>query len=345
MLTVAVTKPNQLNLVELPDPVPGPYEARIKTEAAALCNATDRKLIEGHFPGVEQYPLLLGHETVGIVDAIGSKVRSFKVGDRVIGGLLLNTIDLGYASGWGGFSQYTLAGDHQAMVADSVADEAHGWYEVYEIMRAVRPSLTIEDALLLCTWREVYGAFGDFNLQPGDDLLIYGAGPVGLSFVKFARLLDIGFIASVDLIPEKRQKALEMGADVVYAPDDPGLVNIVAKRGKRFDVIIDAVGKEGIINAALPMVKMAGSVCVYGVIDTQKITIDKAAAPYNFNLLIHQWPTRFREAAAQEPLSDWIETGQLSYKDFVSAKFPFNEVGQAFELSNTGRTIKTILRF
>ncbi len=172
MLAVAVTKPNQLNLVEIPDPVPGPYEARIKTEAAALCNATDRKLIEGHFPGVEQYPLLLGHETVGIVDAIGSKVRSFKVGDRVIGGLLLNSTDPGYASGWGGFCQYTLAGDHKAMVADGVADEAHGWYEVYEIMRAVRPGISIEDALLLCTWREVYGAFGDFNLQPGDDILV-----------------------------------------------------------------------------------------------------------------------------------------------------------------------------
>jgi len=345
MLAVAVTKTNQLNLIDVPDPVPGLYEARIKTEAAALCNATDRKLVEGHFPGVEQYPLLLGHETVGIVDAIGSKVRSFKVGDRVIGGLLLNTTDPGYASGWGGFSQYTLAGDHQAMVADGVADEAHGWYEVHEIMRAVRPSLSIEDALLLCTWREVYGAFGDFNLQPGDDILIYGAGPVGLSFVKFARLLDIGYIASVDLIPEKHQKALEMGADAAYAPEDPDLANLVAKRGKHFDVIIDAVGKEGIINAALPLVKMAGSVCVYGVIDTPRITIDKAAAPYNFNLLVHQWPTRFREAAAQEPLSDWIEAGLLSYKEFVSAEFPLDQIEQAFELSNTGRTIKTLLRF
>ncbi len=166
-----------------------------------------------------------------------------------------------------------------------------------------------------------------------------------MSFVKFGRLLDVGFIASVDLIPEKRQKALKMGADAVFAPDDSDLIDLVAKRGKPFDVIIDAVGKEGIINAALPMVKMAGSVCVYGVIDTPKITIDKAAAPYNFNLMVHQWPTRFREAGAQEPLSDWIEAGQLSYKEFVSAKFPINEVGQALELSNSGRTIKTILRF
>src|SRR5262245_1140840 len=108
MLAIAVTEPNRLEIVEVPEPVPGLYEARIKTQVACLCNLTDRKLIEGHFPGVEQYPLLLGHETVGIVDAVGAKVRNFNVGDRVIGGLLLNPTDSNYGSGWGGFSQYTL---------------------------------------------------------------------------------------------------------------------------------------------------------------------------------------------------------------------------------------------
>jgi D-arabinose 1-dehydrogenase-like Zn-dependent alcohol dehydrogenase len=64
MLSVAVVEPNKLEVVEIPEPTPGPYEAKIRTEAVCICNATDRKLIEGHFPGVENYPLLLGHETV-----------------------------------------------------------------------------------------------------------------------------------------------------------------------------------------------------------------------------------------------------------------------------------------
>ncbi|MGB5846594.1 MAG: alcohol dehydrogenase catalytic domain-containing protein, partial [Anaerolineales bacterium] len=77
MLSVAVVKPDQVELVDIPIPTPGPYEARIRSEAACLCNATDRKLIEGHFPGVEDYPLILGHETVGIVEQVGEKVRNF----------------------------------------------------------------------------------------------------------------------------------------------------------------------------------------------------------------------------------------------------------------------------
>jgi threonine dehydrogenase-like Zn-dependent dehydrogenase len=345
MLSVAVVKPNQVELIDIPLPIPGPYEARIRNEAVCLCNATDRKLIEGHFPGVEDYPLILGHETVGIVDAVGEKVRNFQVGERIIGGLLLNSTNPTYASGWGGFSEYILAGDHHAMVADGVANSENNWFEVYEIMRVVPASIPVEDAVMLCTWREVYGAFGDFQLKEGDDILVFGAGPVGLSFVKFARLLDLGFICVVEILPEKRQKAIEMGADAALAPDETGLSALVDQRQKSFDAVIDAVGKEAIINSALPLIKMAGSVCVYGVIDTPIVNLQKGIGPYNFNLFVHQWPTRFREAAAQEPLCEWIEAGKLSHREFISVEYPITQINQAIELSKSGQTIKTLLRF
>ena len=345
MLSVAVVEPNKLGIVDIPEPKPGPYEAKIRTEAVCICNATDRKLIEGHFPGVENYPLLLGHETVGIVEAVGEKVRSFKPGDRVIGGLLLNSTDQHYHSGWGGFSQYLLAGDHKAMVADNTATPEKGWVEVHEIMRAVPKSISVEDAVMLCMWREVYGAFDDFHLQEDDDIVIFGAGPVGLSFVKFARILGMGFIACVEPINEKHKKALEMGADVAISPDEVILERLRHEHGKPFDALIDAVGRESIINSSLPLVKLGGSVCVYGVIDTPTIHLEKSRGPYNFNLLIHQWPTREREAGAQEPLCEWIEQGKLSYREFIAAEYPIEEIQQAYEGSKTGLPIKTLLRF
>jgi threonine dehydrogenase-like Zn-dependent dehydrogenase len=231
------------------------------------------------------------------------------------------------------------------MVEDGVADAQHGWHEVDEIMRAVPTTIPVEAAVLLCTWREVYAAFGDFNLRPGDDILIFGGGPVGLSFVKFARLLGLGFIGLVDLLPEKRAKALQMGADAVFAPDDTALVNWRALRGKPLDAVIDAVGREGIINAALPLIRMAGSVCVYGVIDTPSVLLEKIRGPYNFNLLIHQWPTRFREAAAQEPLCAWIAEGKLSHTEFLSVEYPIAEINAALENAKSGLPIKTLLRF
>lgn len=345
MFAVAVMKPDELQIVEVPKPEPGPYEARVKTEIAALCNMTDRKLIHGEFPGVDQYPLLLGHETVGIVDAVGEKVRSFKVGDRVVGGLVLHSPDPAYGSGWGGFCEYTFAGDHQAMVEDGVADEAHGWGEVFEIMRTVPKTISLEDSVLLCTWREVYGAFADFLLNTGDDVLIYGGGPVGLSFVKFARLLGLGEIYLIDRNAHKRQKARDMGATAAYGPDDPELQALFARKQGQLDAVIDAVGKESIVNDALPLIKLGGTIGVYGVIDTPAITINKQRGPFNFNLIIHQWPTRKREHDAQEPLIEWIEAGKLSYQEFVAGEFPIAQIGEACRWSAETKAVKTLLRY
>ncbi len=345
MFSVAVIEPDRVEIVEIPKPTLGPYDAVVKTEVSFLCNATDRKLIEGHFPGVENYPLLLGHESVGIIDSIGKKVTSFKPGDRTIGGLLLEPTDSTYFSGWGGFSEYILIRDHQAMVTDGVADGEHGWDELWQIQRVVPEDISPEAAALLCTWREVYAGFSDFQLKEGDDILVFGAGPVGLSFVKFAKSRGLGYVGSVDIFPEKRQKALEMGADEVFAPDDEKLKNLTESRGKPLDAVIDAVGKEVIINAALPLVKMAGSVCVYGVIDTPAITVQKHLGPYNFNLLVHQWPTRVWEAAAQDPLCEWLREGKLNASDFISAEYPIAQINDAIETAKSGLAIKTLLRY
>jgi threonine dehydrogenase-like Zn-dependent dehydrogenase len=212
-------------------------------------------------------------------------------------------------------------------------------------MRVIPPEIPIEAAVLLCTWREVYAAFVDFNLQAGQDVLIYGAGPVGLSFTRMARLLGLDYIGVVEFSEMKRELARQFGASDTFSPEDHRLYELVKSRGRPLDAVIDAVGKEAIINSALPLVKMGGSICVYGVIDQAAIQVQKNRGPYNFNLLFHQWPTRSREAAAQEPLCEWIAQGKLDYQDFISAEFSIYEINQAIELTRTGKTIKTLLRF
>lgn len=345
MFTVTVTEPGKVDFAELPEPIPGPYQVKVKTEVATLCNATDRKLIAGHFPGIEKYPLLLGHESVGTVVAAGEKVRHFKMGDRLIGGLLLNPTAPEYQSGWGGFSEYTIAADHMAMVEDGVADGEHGWAEVNEIQLAVTKEIPLEAAVLLCTWREVYAGIDDFNLQKGNRIVIFGAGPVGLSFVQFTKLLGLNFVGVVEPVAAKREMALHFGADAVFEPESPELAALPTRLGGKLDAVIDAVGNEKIINAAMPLIKMGGSVCVYGVIDKPALQIEKGKAPYNFNLLVHQWPTRYREAAAQEPLVQWIQEGKIRHADFISAEYPIREIDEAIAYSNTGKGLKTLLRY
>ena len=347
MIAVAVVEPGRVEIVDIPKPSPGPYEALVRNQAAFICNATDRKLVAGHFPGIgpEKYPLLLGHESVGIVEAVGGSAKSFKPGDRVIGGLMLNPTDPRFSSGWGGNCEYVIATDHAAMVVDRVADAAHGWAEVFQVMRKAPDDIPLEAAAMLCTWREVYAGFSDFQLKKGDSVLIFGAGPVGLSFCRFARHLGLGWVGVVDPLPAKRQKAAILGADETFTPDGPELKNLTARRGTPVDAMIDAVGSEAIINAGLPLIRLAGSLCVYGVVGTPRITVEKDTGPYNFTLFMHQWPTRTAESAAQAPLIEWIRTGKISHRDFITGEFPVRETARALKATEEPDAIKTLLRF
>ena len=344
MKCVVVTKPGSIEIREVDKPAPGAYQALVRLETAALCNATDSKLYEGHFPGVENYPLVLGHETVGIVETIGDQVKSFKTGDRVIGGLLGVFSDPALYSGWGGFSEYILVHDHDAMVAAGIADDAHGWFDACEIQNAVPEGIPADEAVLACTWREVLGSFRDFRLAPGKKVIVFGAGPVGLSFVKLGKLYGLGQIDVVDPLPEKRRFAQLMGADAVYTPEAVQSEDFLARERRAYDTVIDAVGLEAVVNAGLPLLKMAGDLCVYGVM-TKNPAIDLSKAPYNFDLHIHQWPTRSEERAAMKTLSQWISEGKLKASDFVSHRFAMEQIADAFDAVKRGEVIKALLTF
>lgn len=342
MKCVVVTHPGELEVKEVAKPVPSPYQALVKTEMVALCNSTDSKLLNGHFPGVDTYPLALGHETVGIVEAVGSKVESFKPGERVIGGL--NDFGNELAAGWGGFSEYVIANDHDVMVKEGIADEAHGWANCFEIQNAIPASVPAEEGVLACTWREVLGSFKEFGLQPGKKILVFGAGPVGLSFVKLGSLFGLSQIDIVDREPAKLEVAKSMGALNTYLSAEVERQEFLTSRARSYDTVIDAVGLESIVNNALELVKFAGDVCVYGVM-TKNPLFEISRAPLNFNLHMHQWPTRSEERRSMGLLAEWIASGKLKAEEFVSHRFKISEIAEAFEAVRRNKAIKVTLTF
>ena len=346
MKTVSVTAPGQVEIIDTPKPVPGPHQALVRTELACVCNNTDGELVHGSFPGMEEaFPFALGHESVGTVEQIGARVRNFSVGGRAVSGLVFDLGVEGLQSGWGGFCEYVLANDHEAMVEDTVADEDHGWVEVCEIQTPVDADIDPEDAVLLCTWREVLGAFRDFRLRPGDDVLIFGGGPVGLSFVKLDRLFGLGWIGLVDRHPEKQEKARGFGADAVFTPGDPSIAAIPQSHGK-LDAVIDAVGKAELINISLPLLKRGGSIGIYGFLaGLREFSVDNALGDYNYNLYVHQWPTRLYEKEAQGPLCDWIREGKLAASEFITHRFSIEQIAEALQAVRGRKVIKALLSY
>ena len=174
MKTVIVPAPGKIEIREVETPAINAYQALVKTEMVALCNATDSKLIAGHFPGVDAYPLALGHENAGIVVAAGEKVRNFKVGDRAIGGLISDFGAQGINSGWGGFSEYVVVNDFEVLKEEGLATPEQGCWDSFEIQNSVPSHVQPEEAVISCTWREVLGAFKDFNLTPGKKVIVVG---------------------------------------------------------------------------------------------------------------------------------------------------------------------------
>ena len=132
---------------------------------------------------------------------------------------------------------------------------------------------------------------------------------------------------------------MKMGADETFAPAD---VNFPKET---FDVIVDAVGNEKIVNAAIPMIKLGGTIGVYGVISQPMLSIEKGKGPYNFNLVIHQWPTRWRERMAMEPICKWIKEGRLSAEEFVTHRFKLAELDKALAAVKAGEALKVMMMF
>ena len=350
MKTVAVLEPGVVEIIDTPIPKPKPYQALVKTNVACICNNTDSELVAGHFPGMENsFPFALGHESIGEVVEIGSEVRNFRVGQKAVSGLVFDdelNAD-GISSGWGGFCEYVLVNDHERMVENSVDNEENGWVEVFEIQTPVINSIEYEDGVLLCTWREVLGAFRDFHLKKGDNVLIFGGGPVGLSFVKLGRLFGLGWIGLVDRHSEKKELAIQFGADQTFDRDDDGLKALSEKSDlHKLDAVIDAVGKPEIIEQSLPLIKRGGSICVYGFYaGLKEFVVHNSLADFNYNIFVHQWPTRLYEKESQSILCEWIEDGKLSGEEFISHRFNISEVSKALETVKERKVIKSILNY
>jgi threonine dehydrogenase-like Zn-dependent dehydrogenase len=346
MLAIAVDERGVLSMVTVPQPPAGDYDAVIRTEAACLCNATDLEIIERRLTYVTRYPALLGHESVGTVVAVGSRVRSYRAGDRVVGGLLLAPTDPAYGSAFGGFCEYTIAKDYAAMKADGAIDERPGDDIVFKVMRAVPQDIPVEAAVLLCTWREVLGSFADFRLNEVKRILVFGGGPVGLSFVKFAALTGFEYIGLVDSHEEKRALALSFGAHEVFGRNDPNLERLArGTGGETVDAVIDAAGRGEILNHAVKLIPECGRVCVYGLYSEPRVTLPIYDAPRNWQLLYHQWPLRESEAAAQEQLVEWIRCGKLAWRDFVTARYPIREIGKGVSDIRARKAVKVLLDY
>jgi threonine dehydrogenase-like Zn-dependent dehydrogenase len=229
-------------------------DAIVRLTASAICG-TDLHLVRGTMPGMKP-GTILGHEGVGIVEAVGPDVRNLRVGDRVV---IPSTIACGTCSYCraGYYAQCDVANPHgkRAGTAFFGGPEVSGPFHGLQAEKARVPfanvglvklpdEVTDEQAILLS---DIFptGYFGAdvAEIHPGDTVAVFGCGPVGQFAILSAKLMDAGRIFAIDCLPDRLEAARAQGAEVInFDAEDPVEVILRLTGGIGVDRAIDAVG-------------------------------------------------------------------------------------------------------
>ena len=332
MKALLVTGLGKVTMADLPMPELRPYEALVKVEACGICNSTDHKLIMGTFVS-GPFPTALGHESVGKIVRVGEKVHNFKPGQRVLRSVLFDRHVPGGRSTWGGFAEYAVVVDAQAMHADGSSEAAH-WSAAKQ--QVVPESISPAEAAIMITLKETLSCLQNLGVTAGSTVAVVGTGPVAQAFAFEARILG----AQVTVFGRRKEwvdRFVALGIhNYVTGEDWPEEVTTqVSSSG--FDFSIEAVGSSHALRKALKLAGSRGKVGLYGVTPQDD--------PWEVADLKHPRVStpRVEEADVHQLMLDWIKDGKIILSDWVTATIPWVEYEKGFQLVEQNHSAKIIL--
>jgi len=339
MKAAVVERPGELTVREVPDPELGEYDALCEILCGATCSGTDSHIIHGRMPFPIQYPTILGHESTGRVLEVGKRVRDFSPGDLVTKPGTLAPSDGSLSIAWGGFAEYGVVRDRAAMQEDGVSLD-DGW-NFMRVNRVLAPDMNPAAATMITTWRETLSCLTRMGFQEGSTLLVLGSGGNALSFVAHAKNLGASYIVLIGN-PARFDAARAAGADDCFDYRDEKMAESITKKyPKGFQFVIDAVGKAGMIDAALPVLAADGVVNVYGIDDFGGLNIHPRLARGSFRY----FATAYDEAEAHDRVIEFMDKGLLDARIWLDLEhpYPLSKINDAFDAVEERKVIKAVI--
>lgn len=263
----------RLETIEQPEPRKG--QVKIRVEWCGICGSDLHEYVAGpifipegtaHPLTGEKAPIVMGHEFSGQVVEIGEGVQNIKVGDRVVVepvfacgtcaacnqgkyNLCSKMGFLGLAGGGGGFSEYVVCDEHMVhKIPDSLS---------YEQGALVEPS-----AVALYAVRSS-------QLKAGDKAVVFGAGPIGLLVIEALKAAGAAEIYAVELSPERKSKAAELGA-IVLDPQEYDVVQEIHNRTNGgADIAFEVTGVPPVLTQAIESTKIAGQIMIVSIFERE----------------------------------------------------------------------------
>ncbi|MGI6588411.1 MAG: NAD(P)-dependent alcohol dehydrogenase [Peptococcia bacterium] len=248
--------------IEKEDPVAGPFDAICRPLALSPCTSDIHTVFEGALG--ERTDMILGHEAVGEVVEVGSEVKDFKPGDRVVVPAI--TPDWRSLEAQAGFPQHSggmLAGWKYSNFKDGSMAELFHVNDADMNLALLPEGVSLESAVMI-TDMVTTGFHGAENaeIQYGDTVVVVGIGPVGLMAVAGAKLRGAGRIIAVGSRPLCVEAAKFYGATDIVNYRDGDIVEQILKLvgGKGVDATIIAGGNPQVVAQAVKMTRPGGHI-------------------------------------------------------------------------------------
>jgi L-iditol 2-dehydrogenase len=333
--------PNDICLDEISDPKPGPGNVIARLKAATIC-ANDWKMAFQGSRGIK-LPAPLGHELAGVVESVGEGVEGYQPGDRVC---------IRFAGAiYCGHCFYCLRGMHHYCEDWTFFPEPAGWVELMsfssrldERLLHMPDNVSDEEGALVeplaCSLAGVEKAC----IQPGEDVVVIGAGPMGLFTLQFALLAGAGRAIMIDTVPMRLEIARQLGASEIvdFKATDPITAIKELTHGRGAASVIECSGSLMGASQAVQMVRKLGTVVYFaGFPRPADIQMDANLIHYGgFNLT----GTSGSSIRHSHLVLDYLKAKRLDVTPVITHRYNFENAKQALELAATqSKALKIVL--
>ena len=341
MKAVVLRAPGDVRVDQMPDPaILEPGDAIVAVRATAICGA-DLFPFHGLTPGFEA-GTVLGHEFAGEVVEVGRSVERVRPGQRVVNASMISdgtcpscragrVTQCKSRSLFGYSGVYPrLDGGQAELVRVPQADRA---------LRALPDEVSDEAAVFLADILPTgFAAVARGGVSAGDTVAVVGCGPVGLMAVLCAAGVA-GRVIAVDGVAARRELAERLGAEAA-APEQAAAVVAAATGGLGADVVIEAAGSAGGLDASLKLARGRGVVSVVGAHFEPDYPLDNAL------MFERELTLRFSigdPTADGELLLSRLSSGELDPSAIVTHRLPLSDAAEAYRLFDSREATKVVL--
>jgi alcohol dehydrogenase len=329
--------PEDIRVEEVDRPRPGPGEAVIRVTLTTICG-TDVHIVRGEYP--VRPGLVIGHEPVGVIDALGAGVTGYEVGERVLVGAITpcgqchacltgNLSQCGHGSGYEAIGGWRFGNTINGAQADFLLVP-----NAQANLAKIPDDVTDEQAVLLADIASTgFSGAESGGVRIGDTVVVFAQGPIGLCATAGARLMGATTVIGVDSDPVRLAMSTRMGADIALDFTRVDVVDEVRRLtgGTGADVAIEALGTQGTFESALRCLRPGGTLSSLGVYSGKlQIPYEAFAAGLGDHRIVTTLCPGGKDRMGR--LLRAVQSGRFDPTPLLTHRFRLAEIGEAYRV-------------